>query len=97
MELKDFIGKVVVSAASGRRFILKEITAPEIGVVSVEPNAQGYRINYAYRTTNSDPFTDGILLFEDASLLEPFQAAYNAYCRTEDAYWEIYEYYMRRE
>lgn len=37
---------------------------------------------------------NGNLVFEDQSLTEPFKAAYNAYCHTEDARMENYGYYM---
>ncbi len=96
MELKDFIGKIVISSHNHRRFAIREITSPEIGVVAVEPNERGYHPHYVYRTINGDPISTGSLVFEDPSLTEPFIAAYKAYCRTEDAYWESYEYWMMR-
>ena len=97
MELKDFIGKVVVSPKTNRRYWLREITAPEIGVKTVDTNRLGYHEHYCYTTVNGDPFTVGTLVFEDASLTEPFLQAYNAYCSTEDARWESYYYYLMRE
>ena len=97
MELKDFIGKVVVAPHNGERFLIDEITAPEICVATVKLGPYGQPGHYAYETINGDPFSNGILVFEDASLLEPFKVAYAAYCRTEDAYWETYGYYMRRD
>lgn len=96
MELKEFIGKVAIAPQTGERFWIKEITAPEICVATVALGTYGYPRHYAFETINGDPFSRGTLVFEDASLLEPFQAAYDAYCRTEDAYWETYGYYMRR-
>lgn len=97
MELKDFIGKVVVAPHNGERFLIDEITAPEICVATVKLGSSGQPRHYAYETINGDPFSRGTLVFEDASLLEPFKAAYDAYCRTEDAYWETYGYYMRKD
>jgi hypothetical protein len=97
LELKKFIGKTVVSPRTGERFVLEEITAPEICVATVALGPYGYPRHYAYETINGDPFSRGILVFEDASLLEPFKIAYDAYCRTEGAYWENYGYYMRRD
>lgn len=97
MELKEFIGKVVFAPTTGKRFLIDEITAPEICVATVAPGPYGQPLHYTYETINGDPFTKGTLIFEDAALLEPFKAAYNAYCRTEDAYWENYAYYLRRE
>lgn len=97
MALKEFIGKVVIKAHSGERCILTEITAPEICIASVALGPYGTPRHYAYETINGDPLSEGTLVFEDSSLLEPFKAAYTAYCRTEDAYWEIYGYYMRKD
>lgn len=97
MDLKEFIGKVVIKENTKTRFFLREITAPCIGITSVEPERNGYHISYSYRTINGDPFSLGYLRFEDPSLQEQFVAAYDAYCRTEDAYWEDYEYWMRVE
>lgn len=97
MELKDFVGKVVVSAKTKRRFYLKEITAPKIGVVTIAPDSRGLYTRYWWGTINGDPFSTGALVFEDAALLEPFKAAYTAYCRTEEAYWEEYGYWMRKD
>lgn len=97
MELKDFIGKTVVSTVTDRRFRLREITSPEIKVVTLEPEASGYYGFYVFRTINGDPISTGRLKFEDPALTEPFRKAYDAYCRTEDAYWEEYGYWMRRD
>lgn len=97
MELKDFIGKVVISTESKQRYVLKEITAPEIAVQTEKPNERGYYSCYCWETINGDPISKGYLRFEDASLTEPFQVAYSTYCRTRDAYWETYGYYMRRD
>ena len=97
MELKDFIGKTVISTATNRRFRIQEITSPEIEVVTLEPEASGYYGTYVFRTINGDPFSTGRLTFEDPSLAEPFGEAYEAYCRTEDARWEEFDYWMRRD
>lgn len=97
MEIKDFIGKVVVSVATKRRFFICEITSPEIIVQTTEPDANGHHTRYCWKTINGDPITNGELVFEDSSLTEPFKAAYDAYCRTKDAYWEEYGYWMRRD
>ena len=96
MELKDFIGKIVISTSSQTRYVLDEITAPEISVRTEKPNERGYRPYYTWETINGDPISRGYLKFEDESLTEPFKVAYNAYCSTKDAYWENYGYYMRK-
>ncbi len=97
MELKDFIGKVVISTKTKRRFYLNKITASQIGVVTTTPDSNGHYTFYCRETINGDPFSNGNLMFEDASLLEPFKKVYGAYCRTEDAYWEEYGYWMRKD
>lgn len=97
MDLKKFVGQVVISSVTKRRFILKNITAPEIGVVSETPGTSGYPEHYVYGTINGDPISTGTLVFENPALTEPFKAAYKAYCRTEAAYWESYGYWMRRD
>ena len=96
MELKDFIGKIVI-ATDNKRYVLTDITAPEICVRTEKPESGGYYSHYCWETINGDPISEGYLRFEDASLTEPFKAAYNAYSHTEDARWELYGYYMRRD
>ena len=95
MELKDFIGKVVVQAATGKRYVLKEITSPYIAVKEEKNPDSGSSI--IYDTINGNPIKQGILDFEDAKLTEPFKAVYEAYCRTKDAYYEEIGYWMRRD
>lgn len=97
MEIKDFIGKVVVSSETKRRFFICEITSPEIILQTIEPDANGHHTRYRCKTINGDPITNGDLFFEDSSLNELFKTAYDEYSRTEDAYWEEYGYWMRRD
>ncbi len=97
MELKDFIGKVVFSPTTKRRYILRSITAPKIKAETEKPDMNGHHACYCWETINGDPISNGSLVFEDASLTEPFKTAYTAYCRTMDAYWENYGYWMRKD
>ena len=97
MELKDFIGKVVVSTISKRRFVLTKITSPEIRARAEKPNSHGTYDNYSWETINGDPFINGKLVFEDESLNEPFQKAYEEYCHSQDAYYEEVGYWMRKD
>jgi hypothetical protein len=96
MKLKDFVGKIVISTQGKKRYILDEITAPEIKVRTEKPNERGYFSYYCWETINGDPISNGYLVFEDLSLTEPFKAAYRAHCNTEEARWENYGYYMRK-
>ena len=97
MELKDFIGKVVICAATEQRFVLRRITSPCIEVTAVEKDARGYRASYSWPTINGDPISTGDLVFEDVSLTAPFKAAFSAHCHTRDAYYEEIGYWMRRD
>jgi hypothetical protein len=96
MELKDFLNKVVVGV-NGTRFYLKEITAPYISGVTVNPDEEGHHTFRKWPTINGDPFEKGYLVFEDKRLAAPFRAAYDAHCRTKDAYFEEFGYWMRRD
>ena len=95
MEIKDFIGKVVIVPKTKKRYVLKEITSPYIAVQ--EENNVNSGISIIYDTINGDPFEKGILIFEDTTLAELFKAVYDAYCRTKNAYYEEIGYWMRRD
>ena len=76
---------------------MTKITSPLIWVKTVKLNEYGCPSHYQFQTINGDPFTNGVLVFEDASLSEPFKKVYGEYCRSKDAYWEDYGYWMRRD
>lgn len=97
MVLKDFIGKVVVRPDTKRRYFITGITSPEFRVQEIDPDINGYRKCYCYRTINGDPITNGYLAFEDTRLTEPFKRVFNAHSRSENGYWEEYDYWMRRD
>ena len=73
MELKDFIGKIVIRASDKKRLFITEITAPEVKAQTALPEAHGYHTCYCWETINGDPITNGYLIFEDESLTEPFK------------------------
>lgn len=89
--MKNFYGAVLIDPRTKKRFLLREVTSPAIYVTDEQT---GHR--YYLRTINGDPISNGRLFFEDPELTEQFKAAYAAYCRSEDAYWEEYGYWMRR-
>lgn len=95
MEIKNFIGKVVIEKKSGKRFVLKEITSPYIAVKE-ESNING-GISIIYDTINGDPIKNGVLIFEDETLTAQFLTIYDDYCRSRDAYYEEIGYWMRRD
>lgn len=96
MELNEFIGKAVIDVRSNTRYRLHTITSPKLVVIAERVNENGYRETYSFPTINGDPVSSGTLVFEDPALTSPFLKAYAAYCATEDAYWEEYDYWMRR-
>lgn len=97
MELKEFIGQIVISTGTNRRYIIERITAPEIGVVTQQPGTSGYPEHYVYPTINGDPISTGKLMFENPALKEPFKTAFEAYCQTENARWENYGYWLHKD
>lgn len=95
MELKDFIGKVVIGSKTNTRYVLTKIHAAYITVGTEKLNVYGTRTSYLFKTDNEDPFTSGALCFEDASLTELFKKAYKEYCRSEYGRTEAYLYWVR--
>ena len=73
MELKELIGKTVINAQTQKRYQLFEVTSPLIEIIDPTPNEHGVCKAYRYPTINGDPFSTGVLVFEDATLLEPFK------------------------
>ena len=94
MELKEFVGKVVIGTKTNTRYILTKIHAAYITVETEELNVYGTRSSYLFKTNNEDPFTSGALRFEDASLTELFKKAYQEYCRSEYGRSEAYLYWV---
>ena len=97
MELKNFIGKVVISMATKRRYLLTQITAPYIVATVEQADPRGNRASYRWDTVNGDPFSTGVLVFEDVSLKAAFQKAYEAYCNRQVGRWEEYGYWLRKD
>ena len=97
MELKDFIGKVVIGTKTGKRYVVDKITAPCFQIRDESPNRYGTYSCYCYETINEDPISSGALRFEDSSLTELYKQAYYAHCRSEDGRWENYGYWMRKD
>ena len=97
MEIKEFIGKIVINAKTKERYILSKVTSPYIEVKTEKLNEYGGRSCYRFETINGDPFARGVLIFEDVTLAEYFKKAYEEYSRSEDAYWEEYGYWMRKD
>ena len=97
MKINDFIGKVVIDAKTGTRYILHEITSPSISVITEKIGENGYPQRYIFNTINGDPISNGTLIFEDTTLTESFTVVYDSYCHSKDAYWEDYGYWMRKD
>lgn len=95
--IKDFIGKTVFNTATKTHNVIVKITSPYIEVREAKANQYGTYAHYRYECINGDPITNGTLVFEDDSLTESFKKAYSEHCRSKDAYWENYGYYMRKD
>lgn len=87
----------MIEAQTKKRYIISEITSPSIAAKEEQRNSAGYHSRYIWKTINGDPISTGLLVFEDVALTEPFKAAYKAYCRTKDAYYEEIGYWMHRD
>ena len=96
MELKSFIGKIVICALTKERYVIEKITSPYIGVRSEKPNSSGYHSHYRFECINGDPITNGALVFEDQEVTEAFKMVYNYYCHSNDAYYEEMDFWMRK-
>lgn len=94
MDVKKFLGKVVIGTKTNTRYILTKIHAAYITVGTEKLNVYGTRESYLFKTENGDPFSNGVLRFEDGALTELFKQAYNEYCRSEDGRAEAYLYWL---
>ena len=97
MELKDFIGKTVISRDTKRKFVIYEITASVIRAWTENKDSPSGRSFYCWNTINGNPISTGSLVFEDPSLREPFIKAFDAHTHSRDAYWEEYGHWMRMD
>jgi glutaredoxin len=61
MELKQFIGKVVISISTNKRYRLHRITSPYIDVESKQPNSSGYHSHYRFNSCESSVRTEKVL------------------------------------
>ena len=93
MNINEFVGKVVVATESKRRFVLTSITAVEITARAENLNERGVYDTYSWSTANSNPVSQGQLVFEDASLTEAFIKAFEAYSNSAKGRWERYEHF----
>ena len=94
MNMNEFVGKVVVSAETKKRFVLTSITAVEMKARAENLKDRGFYDTYSWSTLNSDPISLGELIFEDASLKESFIKAFEAYCNSAEGWWERYEHFF---
>lgn len=97
MELNDFLGKTVIHRVTKQRYLLQQITSPWLLVKAEKPDSRGNYPCYRFETINGDPFSRGILVFEDPALQDPFLQTYGAYCHSLDAYYEELGCWMGRD
>ena len=94
MNINEFVGKVVVSTESKRRFVLTSITAIEITARAENLNERGVYDTYSWSTANSNPVSQGQLVFEDGSLTKAFTKAFEDYSNSAKGRWERYEHFF---
>ena len=94
MNINEFVGKVVVSNESKRRFVLTSITAVEITARAENLNERGVYDTYSWSTLNSNPVRQGQIVFEDTSSIEAFIKAFEAYSNSAKGRWERYEHFF---
>ncbi len=68
MELKQFIGKIVISTETKNRYRLHRISSSYIDMVSEKPNGRGYHSHYRFDCINGDPISNGDLIFDSTDL-----------------------------
>ena len=96
MDIKDFIGKVVIHRETKKRYLISEIHASYIDVKSEKPNSSGHYSTYRWGSINGDAISNGDLILEEEHLTEEFKNAYNAHCRSKKGYYEDIGYWMRK-
>ncbi len=97
MELKDFIGKVVIHAQTKKRYVLYKLEAACIEVKEEKADENGIRRCYCWEVGTlpyDNAIAKGRLIFEDATLLEPFREIYEAYQRSPEGRIESYDYWF---
>jgi len=97
LTLKDFVGQIVIKISDQKRYIVTDITANEFKIRELTPDKNGHCGNWSFECISSNPIEDKFLKFEDPGLDCVFTEIYDAYCRTEDARWESYGYWLRKE
>ena len=98
MELKDFLGKVVIHAQTKRRYALDAVDGAFISVREEKASANGTYAHYRWRTgtlPDDHAIANGTLVFEDVALTQPFLRAYRSYCNGAGKL-DGYDYYMSK-
>lgn len=97
MEIKDFIGKEVMSTNSKQHYIIEKIDGTFISAKATKPSENGTYAHYRWMTGTApydNAIARGTLVFEDVILTEPFKETYEDYRHTEGR-WDSYLYNMR--
>lgn len=86
MEIKDFIGKEVMSTNSKQHYIIEKIDGTFISARATKPSKNGTYAHYRWMTgtaPHDNAIARGTLVFEDVTLTEPFKQVYEEYRYTE--------------
>lgn len=97
MKITDFLGEVVISSRTNKRYVITEITSPYITVREENASSGGYYKHYRWDTVNGDPISNGSLVFENSALKDLFIKTFDEYSHSRDAYWEEYGHWMRMD
>jgi hypothetical protein len=96
MEIKDFIGKEVMSTNSKQHYIIEKIDGTFISARATKPSENGTYAHYRWMTGTA-PYDNAIvageLVFIDETLFEPFKEIYEEYRMTDGRY-DAYFYNM---
>ena len=98
MELKDFIGKTVISSETHYKYIIDQIDGVAFNVHEAKPNDSGYHSHYSFMVgtgPDDNPIARGTLVFEDESLKEPCLEAFYSSINNQGRY-DQYSYYMSK-
>ena len=94
MKIDDFVGKYVIFKERNERCKIYEITVPIIEFALLGEDEEILKV-YRYSTLEGDPFSNGDMVFEDETLLEPFKAAFEEYCQSAEGHKTEYDYWSR--
>jgi hypothetical protein len=98
MNIKEFIGKEVISRELRKKYVITEIDGVAIVTREEKPNQYGTYATYSWKTGTApydNAIANGTLDFVDQTLKEPFREAYETYLHTDGRYDQYFYYSMK--